>query len=527
MRGPIRRLLLVCMLRAGRLLAVRSSTSCSRSVHALALGCPQSEFPMPTQRPSHTLIGPAVATLLVTAAIVLGVESFPAPAETGPSQPAPDTNDQFVAERLQPLPAAPVRQAFDPPPPAWRLPQPPEQLSVTKFESAPILELLPPIPAEDLAADQGDCFEELLTEEPEPEPQIEKEDLLTTAPATLQPPVRVPDVKPSRAFEVDEFDEDAQLAASTSVEDVLAYFPAEKQLSKQFQPRVQEIYTLARHGALHAARARFEQLLLELAQAKDATQMTSRHTRALATGLRAIEEADDFLARDTTTTTPQQIAAGHQTPMLHEGEVERILPHEAVAMYHLYAQQKLALAVEGEQAGSMMLFGLGKIYAQLAERDDRPQAVRKSLTMYRSAVGAHGGNHLAANEAGVLLARAGRYEQAAAMFERSAQLANSSATHRNLAYVMAKLERTQQAEAHRAAAEQIARQEIALGQLSAERGITWVSPDEFARRTSGGGPAAVASRPAAPQPTTAPPTTAPPASAPRAAQQSPAHPMWW
>ena len=52
----------------------------------------------------------------------------------------------------------------------------------------------------------------------------------------------------------------------------------------------------------------------------------------------------------------------------------------ALCGYSQVDYKKLAAAVGGEQAGSMMLFGLGKIYAQLAERDETPQAVRKSLT---------------------------------------------------------------------------------------------------------------------------------------------------
>ncbi len=492
---------------------------------------PETELPMPTSRPRHNPIGPAAAVLLVTACVALGIQCLPSADEQASQRPEkpPAAEHPRAAEQLQPIPTTSVRHTVIAPSRPHRLP-PPVEPATPAVEAAPLLELLPPIPPEDLAGDQGESFEPLpVVVEPQPEP-AEQQLLQADAPPTTikltEPrPAAVVAVTPSRGFEAAEFDEDAQIVAETSVDDLLAYFPAENELSKQFRPRVQQTYTLARHGALHAARARFEQLLLELAQAKDASQMTSRHTRALAAGLRAIEEADEFLLRDTTTTTPQKIAAGHQTPMLHE-QAEWTLPHEAVAMYHLYAQQKLALAVEGEQAGSMMLFGLGKIYSQLSQRDQQPQAVRKSLTMYRSAVGAHAGNHLAANEAGVLLARAGRYEQAVGMLERASQLADSSVTHRNLSYVMAKLDRPQQAESHRARAEQIAQLEIAHGQLSAERGITWVSPDEFARRGAGDSAAAVASRPVQPTHQT-PPTAAPPATAARPTSQSPTHPMWW
>ncbi len=343
-------------------------------------------------------------------------------------------------------------------------------------QSVPVLELLPPIPGQRLS----------------------------------DPPLRVPrcdgpspstDVEPTppeprRVFAVEEFDDDAELAASTSPDDVLAFFPAEAELSEQLKSRVQGTFTLARHGALHAARGRFEQLLHELAQGKDASHMTGRHVRSLAAGLRALDEADDFVAAGSDREiSSRSLAAGHQTPMLHETEHKWTLPHEAIAMYHLYAQQKLAAAVQGEQAGSMMLFGLGKIYAQLAERDELQQAKRKSLTMYRSALGAHGGNHLAANEAGVLLARGGRYALAGQLLEQAARNGGPSTTHRNLAYVHSKLGNIQLAQQHESVAQTLAQRERSSGQMSAERGIAWVSPEQFARRTQAP-PAALASRPA-------------------------------
>ncbi len=401
-----------------------------------------------------------------------------------------------------------------------RLP-PPESKEHRAEDMGSLIESLPPIPAEEFAG------------EPAPLPAR------WPAPCRRRPSSlwhrtwrRICQQRRHRqacAFAIEEFDADAELAANTTADDVLAFFPAEKELSDQFRPRVQEAFTLARNGALHAVRARFEQLLFELAQAKDASQMTSRHSRSLATGLRALEEADDFVAvgghRDVNAVS---LAAGHQTPMLHEVDSKWTLPHEAIAMYHLYAQQKLAASVAGERAGSMMLFGVGKIYAQLAERDNLPQATRKSLTMYRSAVTAHGENHLAANEAGVLLARGGRYAPAATLLEQAARQGGASTTHRNLAYVHAKMDHPQIAQQHSVLADRIARGEVARGQLSAERGIAWVSPEEFNRRGRGESPQVVASRPlppAAERQRLPPPALPPTAPASPSTESTPT--LWW
>lgn len=443
---------------------------------------------------------------------------------TAPSGCAPATNQLTPA--LNRVANAEPRVFRLPPPPESsvlvRVPEPVTTVTPQMVESerAPLLELLPPIQEDELAGDRGVLdFEEFAAQEP-----------TLAAPPTEVAPADSSSERdrrefvaelptPSRAYEVDEFDDDAAAAAATSVDDLMAYFPAEDQLSVQFRPRVQEAFTLARHGALHAARARFEQLLVELAQAKDASQMTDRHMRSLAAGLRAIAEADDFAKCTGGKVRPQAIAAGHQTPMLHEASAEWTLAHEATAMYHLYAQQKLAAAVKGEQAGSMMLFGMGKIYAQMADRDDAPQAVRKSLTLYRSAVVAHSENHLAANEAGVLLARAGRYPQAVEMLEHSVKLANASVTHRNLAFVHGKLNRPELAQMHEQTAMQLAQHEMARGQFSAERGIQWVSPDEFNRVGNSAPAANMASVPNTP--------AQPPASQSAPAPQQRPQTTWW
>src|SRR5690606_1399215 len=95
---------------------------------------------------------------------------------------------------------------------------------------------------------------------------------------------------PQRAFVVEEYDEDAEAAAAASADDLSSYFTAEGELSAHLRGDVQQAFTLARHGALHAARSRFTQLLEEIARTKDAARMTGQHSRALAAGLRALAE---------------------------------------------------------------------------------------------------------------------------------------------------------------------------------------------------------------------------------------------
>jgi hypothetical protein len=148
--------------------------------------------------------------------------------------------------------------------------------------------------------------------------------------------------------------------------------PMTTDLDAQLLPAVQRAYVLARRGALFAARTEFVQVLRRVAQAKDMAADSDEHSQALAAGLRALDEADDFVPEGVQLEAELDVratASSHRTPVLAEHS-ETVLPHEAVALYHDFAQEQLANAVAAEQAGSMALYGLGRIDAQLAARKD-------------------------------------------------------------------------------------------------------------------------------------------------------------
>ena len=173
-------------------------------------------------------------------------------------------------------------------------------------------------------------------------------------------------------------------------------------------------------------------------------------------------------------------ASSHRTPVLREHD-EEVLPHEAVALYHSFAQEQLAQPAVGEQAGSMALYGLGKVYARLAERrDDDVQCTRGAMTMYCAALDACPNNHLAANELGVLLCRTGHPAEAVDNFARAIDIAPSAtrtttwlSRSRSLACRPGGGERTRIAAAGRLGAID--------GAVSRRAGVEWVSPAEMAR----------------------------------------------
>jgi tetratricopeptide (TPR) repeat protein len=262
-------------------------------------------------------------------------------------------------------------------------------------------------------------------------------------------------------------------------------FPASSTgLTAQLLPAVQRGYKLAQRGAFFAARTEFIQVLRRVAQAKDAAAGTDQFSVALAAGLRAMDEADDFVPQGAQLEGEldvRGVASAHRTPALRE-HTETILPHDAVALYHKFAQERLARAALDEQAGSMALYGLGKVYSRLAERqDDDVQCVRGALTMYSAALDACPNNNLAANELGVLLCRTGHPAQAVKSFTRAIDIAPTATAYHNLAVAQQTLNLQADASANEMESQRLAAMERATNTLSRQAGIQWVTPAELAR----------------------------------------------
>ncbi len=258
------------------------------------------------------------------------------------------------------------------------------------------------------------------------------------------------------------------------------------ELTSQLLPAVQRGYNLAERGAFFAARTEFIQVLRRVAQAKDAGSNTEEHAKALAAGLRALDEADDFVPKGAQLEAEMDVrvvASSHRTPVLRDYPGD-VTPQEAAALYHSYAQQQLASAAAGEQAGSMALYGLGKVYSRLAERhDDDVQYTRGAMTMYAAALGACPDNSLAANELGVMLCRAGHPAEAVHKFEQAIDLAPNATAFHNLAVAQRKLGFAGQAAANEQESQRLAALDRSRGAISRRAGVHWVSPAELARMT--------------------------------------------
>ena len=145
---------------------------------------------------------------------------------------------------------------------------------------------------------------------------------------------------------------------NSGASNVTPFAPTTAELSRQLLPTVRKAYGLAQHGAVYAAQTEFIQVLRRIAEAKDAAEGVDTHSRALAAGLRALDEADDFAPHGAQLEADMNVAvmvSSHRTPvLLAAGPTTR--PAEAIALYHRFARGQLAQAVAGEQAGSMALY---------------------------------------------------------------------------------------------------------------------------------------------------------------------------
>lgn len=211
-------------------------------------------------------------------------------------------------------------------------------------------------------------------------------------------------------------------------------------VNRQAELAIRRAYHLAERGALYSARADFIQALGTIAQALDLKSQTREHTEALAAGLTALEEAEDFVPTGSRLEADIDIAMlirAHRTPACKEMDPGGLFSVTVLQHYYTYAQEQLALAAGTQEAASMALFGLGKTYSTLALEKTMPAAVAepKAMVFHWAALSSHAGNFLAANELAVLEARWGQYTTARSLLQYSLAIVPNSTVWRNLASV--------------------------------------------------------------------------------------------
>lgn len=247
-------------------------------------------------------------------------------------------------------------------------------------------------------------------------------------------------------------------------------------------------FELAGRKAYYSARMEFTRALRVLAQGLDTERKTNRHSQALAAGLHAMSEAEDFLPKAGHLEAEldlEAIVGAHRSPVLKDRDLSELTPLTAIRQYNTFAQEQLAEAAGHEVAGSMALCGLGKLYATIGDQqrgDGIISARTKAMLMFQAALLASPANHIASNELGVLLARNGRHRDARAAFELSVATHPTAEGWRNLALTCEQLGETERA--YRAASQSLALRKRASQPASsadsAHGKIRWISPNELA-----------------------------------------------
>ncbi len=248
-------------------------------------------------------------------------------------------------------------------------------------------------------------------------------------------------------------------------------------------------FDLAGRQAVFSARAEFIIALRLIAQARDEDRRTTDCSGALAAALTAIEEAEDFLPHDARLEAAvdlPDVIRRHVTTVLQDAPHDALTCQTALRTYLSFAQEQLAAAAGQEVAGSMALYGLGRLHGDMALR--RTAGIRatlpKAVVFHQAALVVMPRNYLASNDLGVLLARGGRNEDARVIMEHSLSVHPNSTGWRNLGMVLWQLGRTDLSQAaHRQylACQQGARGREPHRSSATGQPVRWVDPESFAK----------------------------------------------
>jgi tetratricopeptide (TPR) repeat protein len=213
------------------------------------------------------------------------------------------------------------------------------------------------------------------------------------------------------------------------------------------------------------------------------------HGKALAAGLTAMKEAEDFLAGGARLETDLDLAAiieGHSTPALKNRDIDSLTSLVALKSYFTFAQEKLAQAAGNEVAGSMTLRALGKLHEELA-RGKEPgtkAAASKAVAFYQASLMVCPQNFMAANDLGVMFARNGNYDDARKLLEYSLSLNMQSTVCNNLAMVYGHMQlndKARQAQQQALAAAQMEQKHMQNSSGATGGRVNWVDENTFAQ----------------------------------------------
>ena len=253
--------------------------------------------------------------------------------------------------------------------------------------------------------------------------------------------------------------------------------------------------SLARRGALFAARQEFYGALRIIAQSIDIQDGSQRYSQGLASAFTAMKEADDFYLQQIDVeqmADVELICLAHQTQILSKAEIARLSPAQAMQAYFAYAQQLMVRAGGHSVVAGEALYSLGRLYSVKAKSKQSSNTLdlARAIVHHQAALECDPMHSKAANAVGVLLSQTGQLQRAADMLQRSLQVNQTAQTWNNLANVHQRLASSQNA--------QVRQQQIGLAQMAQveyqrmlhqpnpqSSQITWVEPAEFSAMSGG------------------------------------------
>ena len=209
-------------------------------------------------------------------------------------------------------------------------------------------------------------------------------------------------------------------------------------VEERAQNHIQYGNSLARRGAIFAARQEFIQALRLIADSHDMQSGSMVYTRKLADALQALTESDDFVSVDSEQQLHMNVSTiieSHTARLIRPEHARDMSPIQAMQVYYNFAGSQMAQAVGQSKVASEALHSLGKLLTTAARYDanGKPMDQTKAMVMHQVALSANAGNHRSANELGVLLAGNGRWHQAADLFSESLKQKQTPTTWTNLA----------------------------------------------------------------------------------------------
>lgn len=253
------------------------------------------------------------------------------------------------------------------------------------------------------------------------------------------------------------------------------------------QSMLKDATTLANRGAHYAAREQFEKIMRVTCQALDAQVGRPVHTRGLARGLRAIEEAEDFGLNGDSPESDLHLGgfiAGHSTPVLKDVPSSEITAILAMQAYYRYAVEQLSIAGNNEPISGKALFSLGRIESILSSKNGQlAGGGPKALAFYHASLAVNPTNGRAANELGVMLARRGRWQDARNVLHEAARSEPTALI--NLSKVYGRLGDNRRSQQFAQQARMVASRNPAAFQRGPASGVRWVDNTTFVNDGAG------------------------------------------